>query len=169
MNDRLLLLSPTEVQQKVKRIALEIVEKNFGEKTIYICGINVRGDQIAQMICHELSQIKHSAEIKYIRLHLNLDNLLDTKIEMDGSETKLKNKIIVIVDDVGNTGKTLQFAIRPLLSLKPKKIQLAVLVDRKHKAYPVCADFVGFSLSTTIKEHIEVEFKKKDKVSVFLT
>ena len=169
MSDRLLLLSSRVVQQKIKRIALEIIEKNFGEKIIYICGINIRGDQMARMIIHELNHINHSSDIKYIRLQLNLENLLETKIKMDEAETKLKNQVIVVVDDVGNTGKTLQFAIRPLLSLKPKKIQLAVLVDRKHKAYPVCADFVGFSLSTTMKEHIEVEFKKKNKVSVFLT
>ena len=150
-------------------MALEIIEKNYSAKTIYICGINVRGKKTAQLLIDQLNKIDHSKHIKSMRIYLDLDNLLESKIEMEEATSKLRNQVVVVVDDVGNTGKTLQYAVRPLLAFHPKKVQVAVLVDRMHKAFPVCADFVGVSLSTTIKEHIEVEFKRSGRVSVFLT
>jgi len=169
MSERQLILSAAEVQQKIKRIALEIIEDNFYEKSIYICGINIRGNKMSNMIVDHLKKIDHNIEIKQCHLEIDLADLLNATIHSEETENSLKNKVIVLVDDVADTGRTLQFAIRPFLHLKPKKIQIAVLVDRMHKAYPVCADFVGFSLSTTMKEHIEVIFKPKENVSVFLT
>lgn len=169
MTDKQLILSPTEVLRKIRRIALEILERNFNEKVIYLCGINDRGNRVAQMIGNELKSLNHPTEIKMCHLTINPDSLMEATIKLEGPESQFKNQGIVLVDDVANTGKTLQFAIRPFLKLSPKKIQLAVLVNRMHKAYPVRADFVGFSLSTTMKEHVEVVFKPKEKVSVFLT
>jgi pyrimidine operon attenuation protein/uracil phosphoribosyltransferase len=77
-------------------------------------------------------------------------------------------KVVVIVDDVANTGRTLLYAVKPLLDMAPKKIRVAVLVDRRHKAYPVSADYVGTSLSTTLHEHIDVSLSG-DQPGVFLS
>jgi pyrimidine operon attenuation protein/uracil phosphoribosyltransferase len=71
------------------------------------------------------------------------------------------------VDDVANSGKTLTYSMRPLLQYQPKKIQVAVLIDRKHKSFPVTPDYIGLSLSTTMKEHVAVEMKHR-KEAVYL-
>jgi pyrimidine operon attenuation protein/uracil phosphoribosyltransferase len=72
----------------------------------------------------------------------------------------LDNKTILLVDDVANTGKTMYYALKPIMEFSPKKVQIAVLVDRQHKLFPVSSDFVGLSLSTTMQEHISVVFDK---------
>ena len=72
---------------------------------------------------------------------------------------KLDGKSIIVVDDVANSGRTLLYALNPFLNVIAKKIQIAVLLDRKHKSYPVSADYIGTSLATTYQEHISVEVK----------
>ena len=73
-----------------------------------------------------------------------------------------------LVDDVGNSGKTLLYALRPLMNYELKKIMIAVLVDRKHKSYPVTADIIGHSISTTLLEHIEVITEGDDITAAYL-
>lgn len=72
------------------------------------------------------------------------------------------------MDDVANTGRTILYAMKPLLSYSPKKIRNAVLVERKHKLFPISPDYVGLSLSTTMHEHIKVVLSDKDNVGIFL-
>jgi pyrimidine operon attenuation protein/uracil phosphoribosyltransferase len=79
--------------------------------------------------------------------------------------TELQGKAIIVVDDVANTGRTLFYAIKPLLDILPKKIETAVLVDRKHKAFPIAITYYGLSLATTLQEHIDV---KLEESSVYL-
>jgi pyrimidine operon attenuation protein/uracil phosphoribosyltransferase len=71
--------------------------------------------------------------------------------------------VVILTDDVGNTGKTLFYALQPLLTEAPKKIQVALLIDRRHKLFPIHADFVGLSLATTIQEHIEVVMNEAEE------
>jgi pyrimidine operon attenuation protein/uracil phosphoribosyltransferase len=73
------------------------------------------------------------------------------------------------VDDVANTGKTFFYAFKPLLEFTPKKVRVAVLVDRKHKAFPVSVDYVGLSLATTMHEHINVIIEESEKEGVYLS
>ena len=150
-------------------MALEIIESNFNDDLIFMGGINKRGYKTAQMLAKELNDYSKSQHVELFRLSFVPDDLLDIAIGNTIDPKKIKDKTLVLVDDVANSGRTLQYAIRPFLKLNPKKIQLAVLVDRTHKSFPVSADFVGFSLSTTMKEHVEVEFKSKERVSVYLT
>ena len=70
---------------------------------------------------------------------------------------ELKNKVVIVVDDVLNSGKTLIYSLRPFLDADMRKIRTVLLVDRDHKRYPVEADFVGITLSTTLQEHIRVD------------
>ncbi|MBX2817947.1 MAG: phosphoribosyltransferase, partial [Saprospiraceae bacterium] len=81
---------------------------------------------------------------------------------------ELKRKSIVVVDDVANTGRTIFFAIKPLLNVLPKKIEVAVLVDRKHKSFPIKVDYVGLSLATTLREDIDVQIRDVEEMAVFL-
>ncbi len=74
----------------------------------------------------------------------------------------------IIVDDVANTGRTIFYAVQPLLKVIPRKVEVAVLVDRKHKSFPIKADYVGLSLFTTLKDDIDVRIKAADEMSVHL-
>ena len=89
-------------------------------------------------------------------------------VEIDLSPEALHNQTIIVIDDVANTGRTLFYACKPFLELLPRKIEMAVLVDRKHKSFPVLVDYVGLSLATTLREHIEVDLSKADELAAYL-
>ena len=80
----------------------------------------------------------------------------------------MKNKVIVIVDDVANTGRTIFYAVKPLLETLPKKVEVAVLIDRTHKSFPIRVDYCGLSLATTLLEDIDVKIRNVDAFSVEL-
>lgn len=158
-----LILSKKDIEQKINRIAYQILEENYDEKEIVLIGIKDNGFAFAKRI------VKYLATITDIKLHLHYIEVDKTHPEKmapkyDFDQAQLQNKSIVLVDDVANTGRTLGYALKPLLDFLPKKIQVAVLVDRQHKLFPVSADFVGLSLSTTLKEHITVELGKEEAV-----
>lgn len=154
------ILTNEDVRQKIKRIAYEILESNYDEKELRIIGIKDKGFQFAEKIYNCLQEI---TTIKLSLHFISLDKLkpVGSKIEFDFETKELTNKVVILVDDVGNTGKTLCYALQPLLECQPKKIEVAVLVDRQHKLFPVSADYVGLSLSTTMKETVTVEFNGK--------
>ena len=81
---------------------------------------------------------------------------------------QVAGKVVIIVDDVANTGRTIYYAIKPLLDTLPKKVEVAVLVDRKHKSFPIQSDYVGLSLATTLKENIDVQIREVQEWAVFL-
>ena len=149
------LLTAKEIDQKLKRMAFEIWEKNSEEKEISIIGIEEIGAVVAKMIADILQQIS-PLKVKLTTLTINKRNPLQDEIVL--STSSLTNKTVVLIDDVANSGKTLLYAIKPLLDHGPKKIQIAVLVDRKHKNYPITPDIIGHSVSTTLQENIMVTF-----------
>ena len=162
------ILTNEDIQQKITRIAYEILENNYDEKELRIIGIRDKGFQFAQKIYDSLKTI---SPIKLSLHFISLNKLkpADEKIEFDFDAKELSNKVVILVDDVGNTGKTLCYAMQPLLSSQPKKIEVAVLVDRQHKLFPVSADYVGLSLSTTMKETVTVEFNNGKGDAAFLS
>jgi pyrimidine operon attenuation protein/uracil phosphoribosyltransferase len=81
----------------------------------------------------------------------------------------LRNKVIVLLDDVLNTGRTLAYSLKPFLNVEIKKLHTAVLVDRNHKQFPIAADYIGYALSTTIQEHIEVVLEDNERFGVYLS
>jgi pyrimidine operon attenuation protein / uracil phosphoribosyltransferase len=154
------ILTNEDIQQKIKRIAYEILENNYDEKEIHIIGIKDKGFLFAEKI---YSCLKTISSLKLTLHSISLDKIKPTEgeVKIDFDVKELNNKVVILVDDVGNTGKTLCYALQPLLGSRPKKIEVAVLVDRKHKLFPVSADYVGLSLSTTMKESVTVEFNGK--------
>ena len=160
------ILSPLQVQQKIERIAHEIWENNFEEKEIILIGIDKRGYKVAKKIYTTLSNVSN-CDVKLVKLKLHKDLPLENEITLSESIDKLKDKTVVLIDDVLNSGRTLIYAARFLLSTPIKKLNTVVLVDRIHRKFPIKADFVGLTLSTTIKEHISVNFDGED-VTVFL-
>jgi pyrimidine operon attenuation protein / uracil phosphoribosyltransferase len=162
-----LILSSKQIQQKINRIAYEIYENNHDEKEIIIAGISGNGYLFAKRIADVLQKIS-PIKNKLIEIVINKENPVASEIKITLTEKELKNKVIILVDDVLNSGKTLIFGAKPFLSASVKRLTTAVLVDRGHNRYPIKADFVGLSLSTTLQEHITVDLKKSNE-TVYLS
>ena len=161
-----LVLNKEQVQQKVDRLAWQIYEQNYKEKEIIITGIEKRGVLVAQKIADKLMNIS-SIKVKLATVRLDKDNPYEKEIEVDITEDEFKDKVLILVDDVLNSGKTLIYGTKYFLSVPIKRLSTVVLVDRNHNHFPIKADFVGLSLSTTLKEHISVELEKN--IGVYLS
>ncbi len=162
------LLDQKKIQQKIKRLAIEILEHNYKEKEIILAGINNNGTAFAQLLFAQLEKIS-DIKIKLTRILLSPANPLEKEIVVEMPLKEMVNKVVIIVDDVANTGRTIFYATKPLLTILPKKVEVAVLVDRKHKSFPIKVDYVGLSLATTMRENIEVKIKDTEEQVVFLS
>ncbi len=163
-----LILNNKQIEQKINRIAYQIYENNYDEKEIIIAGIAFNGYLLSKRVANVLQTIS-PIKTTLIEIVINKENPLAAEIKISLTDKELKNKVIVLVDDVLNSGKTLIFGAKPFLISSVKRITTAVLVDRGHNRYPIKADFVGLSLSTTLKEHITVELNKKGNDAVYLS
>ena len=156
------VLKDKEIGNIIKRLAYQILENNFQAKRIFLAGINNNGHHFAELIKTQLEKIS-APEINLISIRINPANPIE-EISLSIPAKDLKNQHIILVDDVANTGRTIFYACKPLMEVIPKSIQVAVLVDRMHKSFPVKVDFLGLSLATTFKENITVSLKKKKSV-----
>ncbi len=160
------ILSHEQIKHTVRRIAYQIFEANVDEKEIVIAGIDGGGLNFAKKIQRVLQDIT-KAKITLCKVSMDKSNPLKSGVHTSIAEKDYKNKSIVLVDDVLNSGTTLIYGVHHFLKTPLKQLKTAVLVNRNHKKYPVKADYKGISLSTSLQEHIEVEFKAKND-SVFL-
>ena len=150
------ILNTDQIKKIVKRIAYQIHENNLECQEIILIGVQKNGYVLAEKINKELKQISKSS-IELIAIKINKKNPLD-EIELDCKKEYLKNKTIVLVDDVLHTGKTLIYCVKHLLDVTPNNFNTVVLIDRNHKKFPIKVDFKGISLSTFISDHVEVVF-----------
>jgi pyrimidine operon attenuation protein / uracil phosphoribosyltransferase len=157
MEKNYILDQPT-AYRKLQRMAYEIVENNLDEAEILLVGIRDNGSIIAENIQKLLREI---SSIRIELIHLSLDKRKPGKIGLS-EEPDFGNKVVIVVDDVANSGKTMLYALQPFLASHPKKIQTLVMVERTHKAFPVNSDYVGISVGTTLQEHIYVEVDGSD-------
>lgn len=158
------ILSHEEIQHKVRRIAYQIYEANVDEKVIVLAGIDGGGLAFAKKIQQALSQIA-PAEIVLCKVVMDKQNPLESGVTTSIPESDYRDKSVVLIDDVLNSGTTLIYGVQHFLKTPLKQLKTAVLVNRNHKKYPVKADYKGISLSTSLQEHVHVEFKnKQDKV-----
>lgn len=149
------LLNKTQIENRINRIAFQIFEDNFEESEIIVAGIANGGFVFAQRIVKQLEKIC-KLKVTLIEIEINKNAQSATDIQLPITKEHLKNQTVIVVDDVLNSGKTLMYSLIPFLNADVKKIRTVLLVDRDHKRYPVNADFVGFELSTTMKEHVHV-------------
>ncbi|MBK9981168.1 MAG: phosphoribosyltransferase [Saprospiraceae bacterium] len=161
------ILDKPQILQKIIRLAYEILENNFEEKTIVLAGINNNGIGFARLLQTELKRIS-DIKIQLVQIRLNPANPLSVPIEMDTPAESLKGKTIIVIDDVANTGRTIFYACKAFLDILPKKVEVAVLVDRKHKTFPIYPRYVGVSLATTLKEDIDLQILNTEEWGVFL-
>lgn len=160
------ILSHEEIQHKVRRIAYQIFETNVNEKEIIIAGIEGGGLNFAKKIQKALQKIT-DANVVLCKVSMDKKDPLTSGVKTSIPEKEYSDKSIVLVDDVLNSGTTLIYGVHHFLKTPLKQLKTAVLVNRNHKKYPVKADYKGISLSTSLQEHIEVEFKAKND-SVYL-
>jgi len=154
------ILNERQIAQKIKRLAIEILEHNFGEPELILAGINNNGMVFSELLMQELTKISN-IPITITRIKLNPANPLSADIILEMPPEEVKDKVLIIVDDVANTGRTIFYAIKPILEVLPKKVEVAVLVDRSHKSFPIRVDYYGLSLATTLKNNIDVQIREE--------
>lgn len=152
------ILDQTQIERKVKRLALEIAEQSSSAEPIYIGGINTRGQQLARMLIEQIESVSDRQCVSF-SISLSPADPVNSDISFSLGNNELSGKHVIVVDDVANTGRTLFYACKPLMHVLPASLRMAVLVDRKHKAFPIHVNFVGLSLSTTLQENIDVKFE----------
>jgi pyrimidine operon attenuation protein/uracil phosphoribosyltransferase len=149
-----LVLNKEQIAQKINRIAYQILEDNLDEKEVVLAGIWDRGYKLALRIKAVLEEI---AAFKVTMLRVDLEKLNSKLVaSTDLKEADWSGKVIILVDDVLNSGKTLAYGLGVFLNTPHKKIRTVVLVDRSHKIFPIATDFVGLQLATILKEHVDV-------------
>lgn len=159
--NKTLVLTQEQIEQKLQRMAWEIYENNHQEKTLVIAGIAKRGYVLAERIKTILEGIS-PIQVTLLKVELNKDNPFSEDIKV--TEGNFDNAVVVLVDDVLKSGKTLMHGAQHFLQTPLKKLMTAVLIDRNYKRFPITADVVGLSLSTTLQEHVSVELEKKEAV-----
>lgn len=162
------ILEKDEIQKKLSRIAGQIIERNYGEKSVCLIGIVRRGADVARMLADE---IKKSGDMNVevgtldITLYGADHNLIakypvlnDTNIDFS-----IDNKIVILVDDILYTGKTIHTAIDSVLGIgSPSEIQLACFIDRGRRTFPISADYVGVRVPSSNLERVALHLDEID-------
>jgi pyrimidine operon attenuation protein/uracil phosphoribosyltransferase len=154
------VLNKTQIDQKINRLAHQIIEDAYGESNVLIVGICGNGKILADKLGEIIKQ-NSNVEIEILEVHLHKDDPLNFPITLS-TESSLKSKYVVLVDDVLNSGKTMQYALVKLLSHPVKAIKTVSLVDRTHRRFPIKSDFVGLTLTTTLQDRVEMDLTIDD-------
>jgi pyrimidine operon attenuation protein/uracil phosphoribosyltransferase len=154
------ILSHLQIEQKINRLAHQLLENCFEEKEIFIGGIQGNGYILAERLSN-IIVANSDLKTNLFEVKLNKSEPWSKDITLSMDQKKMENGYIVLVDDVLNSGKTMQYALVEILQFRTKAIKTLTLVDRKHRRFPIKANFVGMSLSTTLKQHVEVDLKSK--------
>lgn len=168
MKEKKIILDGVTLNRALVRMSHEIIEKNKGVDDVVLIGIRTRGVPMAKRIADNIKFIEGSeVKIGSVDITLYRDDLTEigetaalkgTEIDFD-----IRNKNVILCDDVLFTGRTVRAAIDALLPFgRPKSIQLAVIIDRGHRELPIRADFVGKNIPTSLNETIAVRFEETD-------
>ncbi|MFM7718506.1 MAG: bifunctional pyr operon transcriptional regulator/uracil phosphoribosyltransferase PyrR [Actinomycetota bacterium] len=168
------VLDADEIRRSVARIAHEIVERNEGARDVVLVGIADRGDHLARRLAAEIAGFDGAAvpvgtlDITFYRDDIGLrkeaPEVHETRIDFD-----VTDRTVVLVDDVLFSGRTVRAALDALVDFgRPRRVQLAVLVDRGHRELPIRADFVGRNLPTSLEQRVIVRVAEEDGEDVVL-
>lgn len=157
-----LILNGAQIDQRITRIAYQIYENHLEEKHLILAGVSDNGKLFAQMLETALKKI---SDQKYTvgKVDINKEAPLSEEIALDLEDKELIKKPVILIDDVLNSGRTAAFALKTLLKTNVKKIEVAVMVNRSHKSFPIYPKYSGYQLATTISEHVTVVFEGKEK------
>jgi len=155
-----IILNQNKIKKIVRRLAYQILESNINSTEIILIGIHQNGYNLSKIIFEELKAItKIKTELFFVKINKKspLKNIV-----FECEKEYLKNKSIVLIDDVLNTGKTLIYCTKSLLDVELNSFKTVVLIDRNHKKFPIKVDYKGISVSTSIADHIELIFEKNN-------
>ena len=161
-------LGKTDIRRTINRLTHEIIEKNANPENLVLIGILSRGEPLAQRIKKNIEELtKNIVELGTVNISFHRDDFMERLVvpQVKGTDIScsLDKKMVVLVDDVLYTGRTIRAAIDEILSFgRPAKIQLVVLVDRGHREMPIKADFVGKNIPTNEGEHVNVYLEEID-------
>jgi len=127
-----------------------------------VAGIKGRGSDLAAILAEKLKSIS-PIDVRMATVKVNKRSPLEHEVELDMDVSEIEGQVVILVDDVLNSGKTLIYGVKRFLQVPIKRLRTVVLVDRDHKRFPIKADYVGLSLSTTLLEHISVVLSGDDK------
>ncbi|MBU5590778.1 bifunctional pyr operon transcriptional regulator/uracil phosphoribosyltransferase PyrR [Clostridium sp. MSJ-4] len=168
MNLKATLLDENAIKRSLIRVSHEILEKNKGVEDIVLVGIKRRGYPLALRIAENIKNIEGiTVPVGAVDITLYRDDLTDLndnpRINDKNLGVEVKDKKVILVDDVLYTGRTVRAAIDAIVDNgRPKCIQLAVLIDRGHRELPIRADYVGKNIPTSKAEMVSVEIKEID-------
>lgn len=156
---KLLILNKKQIGQKIDRMSYQVLEDNLDEKELVMAGIADKGYTLAKRIKKVL---EHISSIKVTLVKIDLDkNSTHLRAGTDLPVTASANKVVILVDDVLNSGRTLAYGLGVFLDVPLKKLRTLVLVDRSHRIFPVSPDYTGLELATVLKEHVDVVLDQK--------
>jgi pyrimidine operon attenuation protein/uracil phosphoribosyltransferase len=151
---QVLLLSPKQIRQKIERMAWQVWEDNLHETEIVIAGVADCGYVLARRVKSVLEEI---SGIRVTLLKITLDKSSSHLVaETDVPADACSGKVVILVDDVLNSGRTLAYGLGVFLNVPLKKLRTMVLVDRSHRIFPISTDYTGLELATVLKEHVHV-------------
>lgn len=159
------VLDHEHVQRKLQRIAIQLCEENWTAKELVVVGIAPRGAKLAHRLA-ELIVATGNMRVQLVELSLDKDAPLTGPVKLSAELSTLKERTVVLVDDVLMSGRTMMHAAAHLVQVPLARLTTVVLVDRRHRTYPIRADIVGLTLSTTVQERITVELGKRDAVYI---
>ncbi len=168
MREKAVILDEKAIQRAITRIAHEILERNKGTQDMILVGIKTRGCPLASRLSERIYEIE---DVRLPVLSLDITLYRDDLVEIDDQpqvreniDLDLKDKTVILVDDVIYTGRTVRAALDALVKKgRPSRVQLAVLIDRGHRELPIRPDYVGKNLPTSRDEIIKVRLKETDK------
>ncbi|WP_207535513.1 phosphoribosyltransferase family protein [Desertivirga arenae] len=163
---KILILDNTQIQQKITRMAYQIWEDNLEETSIVIAGIADYGYILAERLKKSIEDVS-GIEVSLMKIELNKSSS-HLQAETDIGIEVCSNKVVILVDDVLNSGRTLAYGLGVFLDIPLKKLRTAVLVNRSHRIFPVTPDFTGLELATVIKEHVDVLLNGNQEDAVYL-
>ena len=157
-----LILDNSDIENKIQRIGLQILEDNIEKSKIIFFGISDNGKLITEKLIVHLNKIS-KLEAELIKVNIENNSVLYDK------KFSIKNESVIIVGDVSHSGKTIQLVISNLIQYNPLKIKTSVIVNRDHALFPVKIDYAGLSLSTSVNEHVDMIIDKKKNLRVYLS
>ncbi|MCC6542225.1 MAG: phosphoribosyltransferase [Flavobacteriales bacterium] len=163
MSGQTIVLDHERVQRKLARIIHQLHEEYHAEEGIVLVGVAPRGSALAERLRTGLAAAT-DLKVDLVELKLDKDHPLERPAKLSVEVDTLRDRVVVLVDDVLMSGRTLMHAASFLVQVPLKRLTTVVLVDRRHRAYPIRADIVGLTLSTTVQEHISVHLGRTDSV-----
>ena len=168
MDKKTPILQHGKIEQKIDRMAWQIMEDHFQEPRLIVIGIAERGYHIALRLT-EILRTHFAGELQLGVLTMNKSEPMAHEITTDISPENFDDSAIILVDDVLQSGRTMMYAAKHLLNAPVKCLSTAVLVNRKHLQFPIRANYVGLTLSTTIQEQVRVEINDQQEMQAYLT